>query len=135
MNKQIEKIIFDLDEMSLNSYFLRQKLDENSIHNKDLGYSIRVKCGVIKSLCTYFGNDLYGYSRFPGLIIKEGKNLEIGINSSVIEVRNFFGEPDNQWNDGVEENMQFIVNDVRIEFSWYVDCSSVSLSYLLVEHQ
>ena len=135
------KITFDFDNMSLNATVIGDGLYDEKLgiqinKNSELGYSVNVVNGVVDNIfisITPSFND--GYSAFLGSFKIRGEILNLDKISSTEYVKSNFGKPVSHWNDGVEENLQFIVMKYRIEFSWNVGNLNTCLSYVSVESE
>tara|TARA_B100001063_G_C16767184_1_gene559379 strand:- start:306 stop:728 length:423 start_codon:yes stop_codon:yes gene_type:complete len=138
MKEQIHRrdLVFNLDYMSLGQFSVgdeNERYDDCVIQEKKLGYAISVRKGVVSNISIYLFGESYGFSQYSGVIKNNGKICYWNESTPVCLIKKTLGLFDDHWNDGVEENIQFVLGKYRIEFSWNVDNDSPRLEYISVE--
>ncbi|MFS1526056.1 hypothetical protein ACL7TT_18450 [Microbulbifer sp. 2304DJ12-6] len=98
----------------------------------DDGYAINVIDGKISSIFTCYRDGYEGFRSFKGGVSLDGRVLHFDNDTDFEKVIQVFGDPVEQWNDGVEMCAEFKVNDVRVEVIWNVD-GRQSLDYISLE--
>jgi hypothetical protein len=88
------------------------------------------KEGMCDGFSMVFRDNDSGLPSFIGKVIYEGKEIEISVLVTPGEIRSLFGnETDDEWNDDVEINLQYLLGQVRVEFSWCKEKNN-SLNYV-----
>ena len=131
---------FNNEKCSLNGYTIGQTYSVLGFEKTDSG---RFVCGEPKQFTIGFNKEgvCDGFSMvfrgsdsklpsFTGKMIYEGKKIEINVLITPDEVRSILGsETDDEWNDEVEINLQYLLGDYLIEFSWDKEKNN-TLSYV-----
>jgi len=137
MAYKMNEVNFNFDNMSLNNFHIGQTIDkydpDEVVTDKTAGYSIKLKNKMVVHISIYLANFSYGFSKYQGSFNKGSDFIKFSETSSFEEIKNVFGQPYEEWDDGVERNMQFIVDKYLIEFSWNIEESQPKLMYFSVE--
>jgi hypothetical protein len=125
---------FDFENMSLGGFSVGESVSTDSmpIADKERGYSINIEDGKVIHISVYLANPSYGFQAYTGDIQKGTEQYSINAFSSCEDIKNIFGEPSDGWNDGVEENLEFVVDQYTVEFSWNIDSDSPKLMYFCI---
>jgi hypothetical protein len=129
---------FNFDLCALNDFILGGVSSACGIsanqENAEIGYDVYVKDGVIDGIFICLNAGYRGYKKFEGSFFKKDKLLDLDTSSKPEDISAIFGEPIEQWDDGSEVNMQFLIRDkYRIEFSWGIRNSGIKLDYMIAE--
>jgi len=88
---------------------------------------------VIHNIFICFTDGYYDYKKFEGFFKKEGCLFKLSQSSSSSDVKGLFGEPEDEWNDEVELNLRFSTDSYQIEFSWNIETTNTTLTYICIE--
>lgn len=132
----MKSIQFNIDNGSLGSYHVGSrpptKLNNEHFHNYDDGYSIAIFENVISAILVCFRNGYRDFKKFKGDVVIQGNNYELGTNSSLEDIISIFGNPNVHWNDGVEECVEYQLDECEVEIIWHVD-GEITLDYISIE--
>ncbi|MFD2231228.1 hypothetical protein [Alkalimarinus sediminis] len=132
----IDALKLNIEKGSLLGYEVGQQVPteahSQNITNFDYGYAVYVLGSVISAIFICFMTDYEGFKSYKGSICFSGKEFHLEQNTSFDEVASIFGEPVEEWNDGVERCAEFLVNGRTVGFIWCVD-GKLALKHLSIE--
>lgn len=132
------KLILDLNQMTLGEIAIGHPLPlqngkNNNHDNYELGYSVNMVNGLVDNIFICLTNGYSDYKNFTGIFQVRDNLIDINYLSSVEYIKQLFGSPESEWNDGVELNIRFLIAKYQIEFSWDVQKSASTLTYMCID--
>ncbi|QDP01560.1 hypothetical protein [Thalassotalea sp. PS06] len=127
-------IFLDLDKGSLLGVRIGEKADEISIslEDKNKGYSIAVINGTVESIFVSILEGYSGFRSFAGEIKFKESKIYIQTSVSPNELKEAFGSPAAEWEDGVEKCLEYTTQKNHVEFVWGVE-DRLHLKYVAIE--
>lgn len=129
---------FNIDRGSIANYIIGEPLeaDLESIgpsEQAQKGFSIYEKNGLVAGITVFFRSGYLGHDNksYEGNISFDGHDVDLSYKSTPENVVSILGPPNEQWNDGVEMCMIFLLGGKEIEVIWNVDKEKV-LEYISV---
>jgi len=130
----LEKNVFDLNECSLDGVAIGSKLSSSLLDDKNFGYQIYLKNNCVSGFFFCFRDGYKGYKSFSGEFLFGDNAISISEATTPDELIRVFGVPESQWDDGMEGNLEFhLENGYLLEFSWNTSKTDHRLDYLIVE--
>ncbi len=113
-------INLNLDEGSLGSYKLgdASNKEREIIYNYDEGFAVEIMDNKVSTIFVYFNDGCNGFKIFRGDVIFKKEKLNFNSRTSPNYIQSIFGTPIEFWDDDVEVNYQFSVNNMILEFDW-----------------
>ena len=134
-----KELILDFNRMTLDQITIGQPLsllnnkEGKAYNNYELGYSANMMNGLVDNIFICFVDGYSSYKHFSGRFLIEDSFIEINELSHVEYIKQLFGSPVSEWDDGVELNLRFIVAKFQLEFSWAVQGNTIILNYLCID--
>ena len=132
----MNKLILDLDVGSIDGFAIgsseNARRNVNSMNNPGKGYSINLHEGKVTSLFTCFLSGYNGFQCFTGSIKINNDLFEFNSSTTIDEINSRFGNPTNEWNDGIESCLEYSKAELFIEVVWSVE-NEVVLQYISAE--
>ncbi len=133
-----KKLILDLSQMTLGGITIGHSLSlqnekDNAFDNYELGYSLNMVNGLVDNIFICLTDGYSGYKKFAGTFQVSDSFIELSELSNAEYIKQLFGAPESEWNDGVELNIRFLIEKYQLEFSWDVQDNTHTLTYICVD--
>lgn len=130
------ELIFNLDKGLLGKYQVGadtpEEFNAKHLHDYNAGYSISVFNNQISAILVCFRYGYRKFDKFEGAVSVDGSEYRFTSSTTVEEIKSILGNPIDEWNDGVEQGLDYSRNDQDIQIVWHVD-GKVTLDYISVE--